>query len=74
MAVLECDMGKFSMMDALLKEYEESLNSYGHGDPLTISLKRELLSYKSDELYDIVCGIDMEFDMMVFNNQCEGRF
>ena len=67
-------MSKMSTIDLTLKEYEESLNSYGHADPLTVVLKRELMSYNSDDVYDLVCGIDMEFDMMVFNNQTEGRF
>ena len=61
-------------LDLTLKEYEESLNSYGHADPLTVALKRELMSYGMDDVYDLVCGIEMEFDMMVFNNQTEGRF
>lgn len=67
-------MSKMSDLDLTLQEYEESLNSYGHADPLTIALKRELLSTGLDDVYDLVCGIDMEFDMLVFNNQTEGRF
>ena len=61
-------MGKMNNLDVLLQEYEESLHSYGHGDGLVQALKRELLSSGLDDVYDIVCGIDMEFDMMVFNN------
>lgn len=67
-------MSKMSEVDIVLQEYEESLNSYGHMDPLVQALKRELFSYGLDDVYDLVCGIDMEFDMMVFNNQTEGRF
>ena len=67
-------MGKMSDISITLQEYDDALNSYGHGDPLVQALKRELFSTGSDDVYDIVCGIDMEFDMMVFNNQTEGRF
>lgn len=67
-------MSKMKDLALTLKEYEESLNSYGHADPLTVALKRELMSYGMDDVYDLVCGIDMEFDMLVFNNQTEGRF
>jgi len=67
-------MSKMKTLDILLKEYDEALNAYGHMDPLTVLLKRELMSYNSDDVYDLVCGIDMEFDMLVFNNQTEGRF
>ena len=60
--------------DSLLQEYEECLNSYGHADPLVRLLKLKLFSTGLDDVYDIVCGIDMEFDMMVFNNQTDGVF
>ena len=67
-------MGKMNTINLTLQEYDEALNAYGHADPLVVALKRELLSYGLDDVYDLVCGIDMEFDMMVFNNQTEGRF
>ena len=64
-------MSKMSELSITLQEYEEALNSYGHADPLVQVLKRELLGYGIDDVYDLVCGIDMEFDMLVFNNQME---
>lgn len=67
-------MSKMSTLDATLQEYDDNLNAYGHNDPLVVALKRELLSYGIDDVYDLVCGIDMEFDMLVFNNQTEGLF
>ena len=67
-------MSKMSDLDLLLQDYAENLNAYGHMDPLVVAMKRELLSYNLDDVYDLVCGIDMEFDMAVFNNQTEGQF
>lgn len=67
-------MSKMSEIDITLQEYEQALNAYGHMDPLVQVLKGELLGTGLDDVYDLVCGIDMEFDMMVFNNQTEGRF
>ena len=63
-----------STIDLTLKEYEEALHSYGHSDPLTVELKRELLSYGMADVRTLVEGIDLEFDTLVFNNQTEGRF
>lgn len=67
-------MSKMSEIDITLQEYEESLNTNGHLDPLTVELKRELLGYGITEVKTLVECIDMEFDTMVFNNQTEGRF
>ena len=67
-------MGKMSDISITIQEYEESLHAYGHGDPLVQVLKRELLNLELVEVNDIVRGIDHEFDMLVFNNQTEGRF
>ena len=58
----------------LLTEYEESLHAYGHADGLVVMLKRELLNYGMSDVRTMVEGIDREFDMLVFNNQTEGRF
>ena len=57
-----------------LMEYEESLHTNGHADPLTVELKRELLGYGMAEVKTLVECVDMEFDTLVFNNQTEGRF
>lgn len=67
-------MGKMSEISVTLQEYEECLHSYGHGDRLVQFLKRELLNLDMLEVNDLVRGIDHEFDMLVFNNQTEGRF
>jgi len=67
-------MSKMSEIDITLQEYEESLNTFGHADPLVVALKRELLGYGISDVNDLVRGIDDEFDMLVFNNQTEGRF
>ena len=57
-----------------LAEYEENLHAYGHGDPLVQVLKRDLLALRLDLVTEEVMCIDLEFDMLVFNNQTEGRF
>lgn len=67
-------MSKMSEIDITLQEYEENLHAYGHADPLVVILKSQLLAYGMAEVNDMVRGIDMEFDMLVFNNQTEGRF
>lgn len=67
-------MSKMSTIDLTIQEYEESLHSYGHADPLTVALKRELMSTGMYEVKTLVEGIDLEFDTLVFNNQTEGRF
>ena len=67
-------MGKMSEIGITLMEYEESLHAYGHADPLTVELKRELLGYGIQDVNDMVRAIDDEFDTIVFNNQTEGRF
>ena len=67
-------MSKMKTLDLLLKEYDEALNAYGYADPMVKALYDELMTYGMDDVYDLVCGIEMEFDMMVFNNQTEGRF
>ncbi len=64
-------MSKMSELDLLLDEYEESLHSYGHADPLVVALKRELLGYGVQDVNDLVRGIDDEFDTLVFNGQME---
>jgi hypothetical protein len=64
-------MGKMSEISVVLQEYEQSLHSYGHMDPLVVALKRELLSYGIHDVNDLVRGIDMEFDTLVFNGQTE---
>lgn len=67
-------MSKMAEIDITLQEYEQALNAYGHMDPLVQALKGELLGYGLDDVYDLVSGIDLEFDTLVFNNQTEGRF
>ena len=67
-------MGKMSEIDITLQEYEENLHAFGHEDPIVVFLKRELLSYGMEDVKTLVEGIDLEFDMLVFNNQTEGRF
>ena len=67
-------MGKMKNLDLRLKEYDEALNAFGHGDPLVRLLKRELLALGSNEVRLLVEGIDLEFDTLVFENQTEGRF
>ena len=67
-------MSKMSEIDITLQEYTEALHSFGHADPLVLCLKRELLSYGLEDVRDLVQGIDLEFDTLVFNNQTEGRF
>ena len=67
-------MSKMSEIDITLQDYEESLHTNGHADPLTVELKRELLGYGLEDVRDLVQGIDLEFDTLVFNNQTEGRF
>ena len=67
-------MSKMSEIDIVLQDYEESLHTNGHADPLTVELKRELLGYGLQDVRDLVQGIDLEFDTLVFNNQTEGRF
>ena len=67
-------MGRMKNLDLQLKEYDEALNAFGHGDPLVRLLKRELMTFGSDEVRLLVEGIDLEFDTLVFNNQTEGRF
>lgn len=67
-------MSKMSDIDVTLQDYEESLHLNGRLDPLTESLKRELLDYGMSEIDILVQCIEHEFDTMVFNNQTEGRF
>ena len=67
-------MSKMSEIDIVLQEYEESLHSYGHMDPLVLALKKELLELQLEDVNTLVQGIDLEFDTMVFNGQTEGRF
>ena len=67
-------MSKMSEIDITLQDYEESLHTNGHADPLTVELKRELLSYGISDVNDLVRGIDDEFDTLIFENQTEGRF
>ena len=67
-------MGKMSEISIDLYEYEQSLKTNGHMDPLTIELKRALMLYGIEEVKTLVEGIDLEFDTLVFNNQTEGRF
>ena len=67
-------MSKMKEIAVSLVEYEESLHSYGHADPLTVELKRELLGYGMEEVKTLVECIDHEFDTLVFTNQTEGRF
>ena len=67
-------MGRMSEIDITLQEYEENLHAYGHADPIVVFLKRELLGYGMSDVKTLVEGIDLEFDMLVFNNQTEGRF
>jgi hypothetical protein len=67
-------MSKMSEIDITLQEYTEALHSYGHLDPLVQALKRELLGYGLSDVNDLVQGIELEFDTLVFNNQTEGRF
>lgn len=67
-------MAKMKDISITLQEYEDSLHSYGHLDPQVIALKRELMSYAIPDVRDLVRGIDLEFDTLVFNNQTEGRF
>ena len=67
-------MSKMCTIDLVLSEYEESLHSYGHADPMVQVLKRELLGYNIQDINDLVRDIDNMFDTLVFNNQTEGRF
>ncbi len=67
-------MSKMKQIVSDLQEYEEALHSYGHADGLVQVLKRSLLGYNMQEVNDLVRGIDLEFDTLVFNNQTEGRF
>ena len=67
-------MSKMSELSITLQDYEDSLYSNGHLDPLTIELKRELISYQVSTIDDLVRGIELDFDIAVFNNQTEGRF
>ena len=67
-------MGKMKKIVEILGEYEENLHCFGHGDSLVQILKRELLSTGLEDVKTLVQGIDLEFDMLVFNNQTEGRF
>ena len=67
-------MSKMSEIDITLQEYEENLHAFGHADPIVVFLKRELLGYGIQDVNDMVRDIDQEFDMLVFNNQTEGRF
>ena len=67
-------MGKMSEISITLQEYEDSLHSNGHLDPQVQALKCELLSYDIQDVNDLVRGIELEFDTLVFTNQTEGRF
>ena len=67
-------MGKMSEISITIGEYEDSLHMFGHADPIVVVLKRELLGYGIQDVNDMVRDIDQEFDMLVFNNQTEGRF
>jgi len=67
-------MSKMSDIDVTIQEYEENLHTFGHMDPMVVTLKRELLTYGISEINTLVECIDHEFNTVVFNNQTEGRF
>ena len=67
-------MSNMSEIDITLRKYEESLNTFGHANGLVQMLKRSLLGYGVSDVNEEVYIIDCEFDMLVFNNQTEGRF
>ena len=67
-------MSKMSEISITLQEYEENLHTFGHMDPIVVSLKTELLNTGIEDIKTLVQAIDLEFDTIVFNNQTEGLF
>ena len=64
-------MGKMSEIGITIGEYEENLHAFGHGDPIVVAMKRELLGYGIQDINDLVRAIDDEFDTLVFNGQMD---
>ena len=62
-------MGKMKDIDLLLKEYDESLHSYGKTDPLVLAIRRELLSFGLEQVRESIHIMDEAFEYYCFHNQ-----
>ena len=64
-------MGKMKDIDLLLKEYDESLHSYGKTDPLVLAIRRELLSFGLEQVRESIHIMDEGYEHYCFHNQEE---